>query len=216
MQTKNRFKKQQGFVLGFVIVMVVALSIMTTVLFLYFDSELITYERNKREYFAKNAAESGLEIGYRWLKNQVDNPTSNTFTFIGTTNSQLPNNACLNVFTTPPNYFYSAVVDDLSAEFLSSQYENFGFDYYIISQGTTTQNLPNLIIYETKFKIISCGNINEGTNAAPVINSLITLALDVLVTERVTIIPPNTPRVYQIKKLGFYEIKKTLGYNIIF
>ncbi len=70
MPTKIYLKKQKGFVLGFVIIMVVALSIMTTVLFLFFDTELITYQRNKNEYLAKNAAESGLESGYRWLKNQ--------------------------------------------------------------------------------------------------------------------------------------------------
>lgn len=73
----------------------------------------------------------------------------------------------------------------------------------MISQGTTTQNSTNLITYETKFKIISCGNINDGTNVAPVMSSLITLGLDVLVTERVTITPPNTPRVYQIRKVGW-------------
>lgn len=203
MRTKIHFKKQQGFVLGFVIIMVVALSIMTTALFLFFDSELITYERNKREYLAKNAAESGLESGYRWLKNQVDNPISNTFTFNGTVNSQSPNTPCLSQLTTPPNYFYTAVIQNLSTEFSSAQYENFGFDYYVISQGTTTQNSANLITYETKFKIISCGNINDGTNVAPVMSSLITLGLDVLVTERVTITPPNTPRVYQIRKVGW-------------
>jgi Tfp pilus assembly protein PilX len=203
MRTKIHFKKQQGFVLGFVIIMVVALSIMTTALFLFFDSELITYERNKREYLAKNAAESGLESGYRWLKNQVDNPTSNTFTFNGTTNSQSPNTPCLSQLTTPPNYFYTAVIQNLSTEFSSNQYENFGFDYYVIAQGTSTQNSQNLIIYETKFKIISCGNINVGNNVAPIMNSIITLGLDVLVTERVTTTPPNTPRVYQIKKVGW-------------
>jgi Tfp pilus assembly protein PilX len=203
MRIKIHFKKQQGFVLGFVIIMVVALSIMTTALFLFFDSELITYERNKREYLAKNAAESGLESGYRWLKNQVDNPTSNTFTFNGTTNSQSPNTPCLSQLTTPPNYFYTAVIQNLSTEFSSTQYENFGFDYYVIAQGTSTQNSQNLIIYETKFKIISCGNINVGNNVAPIMNSIITLGLDVLVTERVTTTPPNTPRVYQIKKVGW-------------
>jgi Tfp pilus assembly protein PilX len=203
MQTKINFKKQQGFVLGFVIVMVVALSIMTTVLFLYFDSELITYERNKREYLAKNAAESGLENGYRWLKNQVDNPASNTFTFNGTANAQSPNSPCLNKLATPPNYFYSAVIDNLSTEFSSAQYDKFGFDYYVIAQGTTIQNSPNLIIYETKFKIISCGNINSGTNEAPIMNSLTTLGLDVLVTEQVTITPANAPRIYQIRKVGW-------------
>jgi len=134
--------------------MVVALSIMTTALFLFFDSELITYQRNKNEYLAKNAAESGLESGYRWLKNQVDNPVSNTFTFNGTVNGQSPNTPCLTQLTTPPNYFYTAVIQNLSTEFSSSQYENYGFDYYVIAQGTTTQNSPNLTIYETKFKII--------------------------------------------------------------
>ena len=203
MPTKIYLKKQKGFVLGFVIIMVVALSIMTTVLFLFFDTELITYQRNKNEYLAKNAAESGLESGYRWLKNQVDNPISNTFTFNGTTNSQSPNTACLTQLTTPPNYFYTAAITNLSTEFSSTQYENYGFDYYVISEGTTTQNAPNLTIYETKFKIISCGNVNIGTNVAPVMNSIITLGLDVLITERITTTPPNTPRVYQIRKVGW-------------
>ena len=203
MPTKIYLKKQKGFVLGFVIIMVVALSIMTTVLFLFFDTELITYQRNKNEYLAKNAAESGLESGYRWLKNQVDNPISNTFTFNGTTNGQSPNTACLTQLTTPPNYFYTAAITNLSTEFSSTQYENYGFDYYVITQGTTTQNAPNLTIYETKFKIISCGNVNIGTNVAPVMNSIITLGLDVLITERITTTPPNTPRVYQIRKVGW-------------
>lgn len=203
MPTKIYLKKQKGFVLGFVIIMVVALSIMTTVLFLFFDTELITYQRNKNEYLAKNAAESGLESGYRWLKNQVDNPISNTFTFNGTTNGQSPNTACLTQLTTPPNYFYTAAITNLSTEFSSTQYENYGFDYYVISEGTTTQNAPNLTIYETKFKIISCGNVNIGTNVAPVMNSIITLGLDVLITERITTTPPNTPRVYQIRKVGW-------------
>jgi Tfp pilus assembly protein PilX len=203
MPTKIHFKKQQGFVLGFVIIMVVALSIMTTALFLYFGGELITYERNKREYLAKNAAESGLESGYSWLKNQVENPISNTFTFNGTVNSLVPNTPCLSQLGTPPNFFYTSAIQNLSTEFSSTQYENFGFDYYVITQGTTTQNSANLTIYETKFKIISCGNINDGTNTAPVMNSLIKLGLDVLVTERVTTTPPNTPRVYQIRKVGW-------------
>ena len=73
----------------------------------------------------------------------------------------------------------------------------------MIAQGTTTQNSANLTTYETKFKIISCGNINVGNNVAPIMNSIITLGLDVLVTERVTTTPPNTPRVYQIKKVGW-------------
>ena len=89
-------KNEKGFVLVFVIAVTAALSIMTSAMYFYYDSDLKSVSRNSVMQQVTLAAETGLQEGQRWVSDQLN---SNTFSLTDIQNSfhiDDSNNACLN------------------------------------------------------------------------------------------------------------------------
>ena len=72
MQLNKRNKNERGFVLVFVIAIVAALSVMTTSINYYYDSDLKSVSRNSVMQQVMLAAETGLQEGQNWVTKQLN------------------------------------------------------------------------------------------------------------------------------------------------
>ena len=87
---------QKGFVLVFVIAVVAALSVMTSAMHFYYDTDLKSVSRNSVQQQVMLAAETGLQEGQFWVESRLN---ANSFDLVDIQNNQHTdnsNNACLN------------------------------------------------------------------------------------------------------------------------
>lgn len=89
-------KNEKGFVLVFVIAVVAALSVMTSAMHFYYDTDLKSVSRNSVQQQVMLAAETGLQEGQFWVESRLN---ANSFDLVDIQNDQhtdRSDNKCLN------------------------------------------------------------------------------------------------------------------------
>lgn len=133
MQLNKRNKNERGFVLVFVIAIVAALSVMTTSINYYYDSDLKSVSRNSVMQQVMLAAETGLQEGQNWVTKQLN---SNSFDLVDIQNDLKTDNSdnkCLNrhgfTNTAEDVYYARRIVGTLGSD--DRKFENMSFEVYV-------------------------------------------------------------------------------------
>jgi phage terminase large subunit-like protein len=133
MERNNNNKNEKGFVLVFVIAIVAALSVMTTSINYYYDSDLKSVSRNSVMQQVMLAAETGLQEGQNWVTNRLN---SNSFALVDIQNDLKTvdsDNKCLNrhgyTNTAEDVYYARRIVGTLGSD--DRKFENMSFEVYV-------------------------------------------------------------------------------------
>ena len=136
-------KNEKGFVLVFVIAVTAALSIMTSAMYFYYDSDLKSVSRNSVMQQVTLASETGLQEGQRWIANQLN---SNTFSLTDIQNSfhiDDSDNACLNRhgFTNQNQdvYYAKRIQENLGADYV--KFEDVSYEVFIQRQADVVRSI---------------------------------------------------------------------------
>ena len=113
-------KKQKGFALVFVIAVIAALSVMTTSMFFYYDSDLKSVSRNSVMQQVLLASETGLQEGQKWINDQLNADTFGLADIQNDFHIDASNNTCLN------RHGYTDTAEDIY--FARRLYDNIGDD----------------------------------------------------------------------------------------
>ena len=92
----NKKRQQKGFALVFVIAVIAALSVMTTSMFFYYDSDLKSVSRNSVMQQVLLASETGLQEGEKWVNDQLNADTFGLADIQNNFHIDASNNTCLN------------------------------------------------------------------------------------------------------------------------
>ena len=125
-------KQQKGFALVFVIAVIAALSVMTTSMFFYYDSDLKSVSRNSVMQQVLLASETGLQEGQKWINDQLNADTFGLADIQNDFHIDASNNTCLNrhgyTKSTEDIYFARRLTDNIGDDdpkFKDIEYEVF-------------------------------------------------------------------------------------------
>jgi hypothetical protein len=147
MKTKKKFKNQQGFALGLVIVIIAAFTLMTTAFFFYNDLELAVFNNSKKDRLVKASANLGIETAYK----DIQNGSSQNFNFLSP--NIISNSICIGGIDNSADYIYQQSKQNLSADFSSDDYTDYGYEYFIRRTFVDDNNID--------YTIISCATLNS-------------------------------------------------------
>jgi hypothetical protein len=147
MKIKKRFKNQQGFALGLVIVIIAAFTIMTTAFFFYNDLELAVFNNAKKDRLNKASANLGIETAYK----DIQNGSAQNFNFLSP--SVIANSICIGGIDNSAEYIYQQSRRNLSADFSSDDYADYGYEYFIRRTIVDDNNID--------YTVISCATFNS-------------------------------------------------------
>ena len=126
-------KKQKGFALVFVIAVIAALSVMTTSMFFYYDSDLKSVSRNSVMQQVLLASETGLQEGQKWINDQLNADTFGLADIQNDFHIDASNNTCLNrhgyTETDEDIYFARRLTDNIGDD--DPKFENIEYEVFV-------------------------------------------------------------------------------------
>ena len=138
MNNINQKHNQKGFVLAFVIAVIAALSVMTSAMFFYYDTDLKSVSRNSVMQQVMLAAETGLQEGQKFVEDRLN---ANQFDLVDIQNTNkvvASDNKCLNRhgFTDSSKdvYFARRISEDLTNNAGSDDPKFAGMSYEVFVQ----------------------------------------------------------------------------------
>ena len=129
----NKKKQQKGFALVFVIAVIAALSVMTTSMFFYYDSDLKSVSRNSVMQQVLLASETGLQEGEKWINDQLNADTFGLADIQNNFHIDASNNTCLNrhgyTNTTEDIYFARRLTDNIGND--DPKFEDIDYEVFV-------------------------------------------------------------------------------------
>ena len=126
-------RKQKGFALVFVIAVIAALSVMTTSMFFYYDSDLKSVSRNSVMQQVLLASETGLQEGQKWINDQLNADTFGLADIQNNFHIDASNNTCLNRHgyneTSEDIYFARRLTDNIGDD--DPKFENIEYEVFV-------------------------------------------------------------------------------------
>ena len=151
MKVKKKFQNQRGFALGLVVVIIAVFILMTSAFFVYDELELVTFNNAKKDRLNKASANLGIETAYK----DIQNRSAQNFNFLSP--SVITNSICIGGIDNSTEYIYGQSKQNLSTDFSSDDYVNYGYEYFIRKTVIDDNNID--------YTIISCATFNSNIAA---------------------------------------------------